>query len=185
MGKISGYSVNNTPVSSDYILGETASGPTTNRFQISKLPIETTNFGSSWAWTTWTPTYQNITVGNGTVVAKYTQIGKLVTAKFFFTLGSTSSVGSDPRFSLPVAPTLDYIQGASMGVMTVQDVSSGSYWHGNVWYYTNAGVYYGWPIVALTSGAYSQSSGLTSTVPFGAAFATGDYILCTISYEAA
>lgn len=37
MGKISGYSENTSPVAGDFVLGETASGPTTNRFKLSKL----------------------------------------------------------------------------------------------------------------------------------------------------
>jgi hypothetical protein len=38
------------------------------------------------AWTTWTPSYTNLTVGNGTVTARYSQVGKTVTIdyKIFF-----------------------------------------------------------------------------------------------------
>ena len=54
------------------------------------------------AWQSWTPTYANLTVGNGTVVAKYTQIGKTVHLYWKFTLGSTSSVGAAPTLSLPI-----------------------------------------------------------------------------------
>ena len=38
---------------------------------------------------TWSPSYANLTVGNGTVVARYTIIGDLVVARWVFTLGST------------------------------------------------------------------------------------------------
>jgi hypothetical protein len=53
--------------------------------------------------TTWTPTLQNMTLGNGTVTGQYVQVGKIVTCFFRFVLGSTSAVASFPGFSLPVA----------------------------------------------------------------------------------
>lgn len=37
MGKVSGYAENTTPTVDDFALGETASGPTTNRFKWSKI----------------------------------------------------------------------------------------------------------------------------------------------------
>jgi hypothetical protein len=59
-------------------------------------------WGSDWALTSWTPTWANITVGNGTVNAKYTQIGKTVHFRIIFTLGTTSVIGTLPTFTLPV-----------------------------------------------------------------------------------
>lgn len=67
--------------------------------------------GSAWAqllfaeWVTYTPTFANFTLGNGTVTAKYIQQGKMVTVSLFVTLGSTSSVSATGgiQFSLPVA----------------------------------------------------------------------------------
>lgn len=60
------------------------------------------------AWSTWTPTLTNLTLGNGTQVAKYAQIGKTVDFLWSLTLGSTSAVGSTPSFTLPVAASTDY-----------------------------------------------------------------------------
>lgn len=37
MGKISSYSFNSSPISSDYLLGNTASGPTTQKFKLADL----------------------------------------------------------------------------------------------------------------------------------------------------
>ena len=55
--------------------------------------------GSAWVavgtnptWTSYTPTLNNVTVGNGTVDFKYLQIGKIVFVMGKFTLGSTSSL---------------------------------------------------------------------------------------------
>jgi hypothetical protein len=54
------------------------------------------------AWTSWTPSYANLTVGNGSVVAVYSQIGKTVVGSYQFNLGSTSSIGTTPTISAPV-----------------------------------------------------------------------------------
>ncbi len=59
--------------------------------------------GSSWTWQTWAPTWTNLTPGNGTYsFAKFCQIGKTVFVRLAFVLGSTSSVGTAPTFTLPV-----------------------------------------------------------------------------------
>jgi hypothetical protein len=56
---------------------------------------------SSVTWTAFTPTYSGITVGNGTVTARYAKQGNLVSVYFRFVLGSTSSTGSYPIVILP------------------------------------------------------------------------------------
>lgn len=64
-----------------------------------------TGTGTGWSWSSWTPTWSGVTVGNGTVTARYIQIGKAVFARLFFLLGTTSVVGGDTTFSLPVTAT--------------------------------------------------------------------------------
>ena len=68
--------------------------------------------GSSWVdlftvpsatWTAFTPTWTNLTVGNGTVNAAYTTFGKTCTFYVSFALGSSSSIG-DASMNFPVAP---------------------------------------------------------------------------------
>jgi hypothetical protein len=54
------------------------------------------------AWGTWTPTWANFTVGNATVTARYTQLGKTVIFTLVVTFGSTSVMGTSPTFTLPV-----------------------------------------------------------------------------------
>lgn len=58
--------------------------------------------GTSWAWQAWTPTWANLTIGNSVVDGKYIQIGKTVFWRLVVDLGTTSSVGSAPTFTLPV-----------------------------------------------------------------------------------
>ena len=54
------------------------------------------------AWTAWTPTLTNITLGNGILNCKYKVIGKTVFFRFQLVLGSTSAIGTNPQFSPPV-----------------------------------------------------------------------------------
>ncbi len=73
--------------------------------------------GLKWggAWSDWTPTLTNITKGNGTTVARYIQIGKVVHFYFRFTMGSTSSMGSAPYFSLPSTPAYAFMATSQIG----------------------------------------------------------------------
>lgn len=57
---------------------------------------------TTWAWASWTPTWTNLTIGNGTNDAKYIQIGKTVIWRLVFDFGSTTSISGNPIFSLPV-----------------------------------------------------------------------------------
>lgn len=59
-------------------------------------------WNSSWAWVSYTPTWTNLSVGNGTVVARYTQIGKTIFARIQLTWGSTTSVSGSVQVTLPV-----------------------------------------------------------------------------------
>lgn len=60
------------------------------------------------AWTTWTPTLTNLTTGNGSLTALYRRLGKTLDFDFHFTLGSTSAVGTGPKFTLPYTPASRY-----------------------------------------------------------------------------
>lgn len=68
--------------------------------------------GSSWvdlatpsagAWQTWTPSNTNVTVGNGTQVARFTRIGRTITAHYQLTFGSTTAFSGGVSIGLPVA----------------------------------------------------------------------------------
>lgn len=137
--------------------------------------------GASWAWQAWTPTLTNLTLGNGTQVATYTQIGKTVVGRWSFTLGTTSTVGTGPTFSLPVAATAN---AANNGIMQI-----------GVAYFLDSGVtnYIGSLQLATTTtglltitqagSTYVQLGGVTASVPF--AFGNLDQIVAEFFYEAA
>jgi hypothetical protein len=139
--------------------------------------------GSTWVWQTWSPTWTNITVGNGTVTAKYTQIGKTVVARISLVFGSTTAVtGTAVSFTLPVT-AVSYPNIANdidpVGSATILDNGTASF---------NAQVSMASTttarIDALTaSGTYVSFSAITSTVPM--TWTTNDALIATIVYEAA
>ncbi len=60
------------------------------------------------AWDDWTPSYTNITLGNGTVVAKYKIVGKTVTVELCVTAGTTTSFANYIAISIPVTAASRY-----------------------------------------------------------------------------
>lgn len=61
------------------------------------------------AWSTWNPTLTNLTQGNGTITAVYRRLGKTLDYSFKFKLGSTSAVGTGPKFTLPANVNSRYV----------------------------------------------------------------------------
>lgn len=124
-------------------------------------------------WQDWTPTLTNGTLGNGTVTARYVQVGKLVTANFLFVLGSTSAISGDFNFTLPVTAARDNFYVASLFLIEngVKDAV-------------------GVPAMTTTnffcrasnsSGTYTQNQTMTSSVPFS--WGTDDKIIAGFTYE--
>lgn len=55
------------------------------------------------AWAAYTPTLTNITLGNGSISARWRQVGKAIEAVVIITFGSTTTITSTPFFTLPTA----------------------------------------------------------------------------------
>lgn len=131
------------------------------------------------AWESYTPTWTNITVGNGTVVAKYSQVNKLVTVQFIFTLGSTSSIGGAGgcRMSLPVtSASAQYGAGYSLlGTANAFDTGINNYPMWTTWFSTTT-VGFGYLVGIRYQEIYSVG-------PF--TWAAGDSLHGSFCYEAA
>jgi hypothetical protein len=132
--------------------------------------------GLKWGggWTTWTPTYQNFTLGNGTVTARYQQVGKTVNYYVNVLFGSTTSISGAVGISLPVSNLQNDIY--HFGVL-------GDFGVGNN---TGAGVVFsGFLYVRYlpANAAFSYYEPISSTQPF--TWVTNDIILISGSYEAA
>ena len=139
--------------------------------------------GTAWidyliAGATYTPTTSGITLGNGTITARYTQVGKLVFVDINFLLGSTSSITASPSFSLPV--TAQGVSTATASQLTILDAGV-TFFRGAV-EITATDAY---PFVDVASGTYVQTAtrNISSTVPM--TWTTNDRLRFQMIYEAA
>jgi len=131
--------------------------------------------GSGASWGDYTPTYDNLTVGNGTVTARKVQNGTVVHVYFRFVLGSTSSVGAA---GVSVPHTAASIYGEN-SVGTAAALNSGvQRYNGNV--YINGSGKFGifW---YNTSATYITGSGINTTIPF--TWGTSDEFSFSATYE--
>lgn len=126
------------------------------------------------AWTTYTPSLTNWTLGNGTITGKWVQVGKTVFFRSVLTFGSTTTAASSaPNISLPTA---------AIANDNTYDVQA-RFWHSPSMYqaaaYQVSTTVYGAFIIG-TNGVYLTPS---TTTPF--TWATGDQVLISGTYEAA
>lgn len=128
------------------------------------------------AWIAWSPTYGNLTVGNGTVVSRYIQIGQLVALEYSITFGSTSAIAGNVTITLPVAGSLT--ANAAIGQAIFNDASGGRATGIIRSDGTNAV-----PHPLRADATYLTTNNLSSTVPF--TWATGDILSFSAAYEAA
>jgi hypothetical protein len=130
-------------------------------------------------WTTYTPTFTNLTVGNGTVAFAYTRINKLVHVNGTFTLGSTSSVGNNPIFTLPV--TRHTTANELIGIGLLGDSGTGNYMAMPFGTSTNIDCYLF--RADHTVGSTVLEGGITATSPM--TWTTNDFIYVNLTYRAA
>ena len=132
--------------------------------------------GQTGAWTAFTPTLTNITLGNGTNSGKYIKLGKLVVASYWFKFGSTTSITGSMGFSLPV--TGSSVPQTPQFICTILD-SGTQYLSGTVHISSTR-----CDLLALnSSGTYLTTVGCSSTVPM--TWATNDEAFWYVVYEAA
>ena len=125
----------------------------------------------------YTPLLTNITIGDGSVTGKYLKIGKFVYFKIYLTCGSTTSIGTDPSFSLPF--TSSSATGWLQPVCTLGDYGTADYM-GLVRLITTttARIY-----ITNVAGTYPTQVSVTATVPF--TWAENDLIAFMGIYESA
>ena len=134
-----------------------------------------TGTGTSWAWTSWTPTFTNFTKGSATIDAKYKQIGKTVHFRLEITL-SGSTMGTNPIFSLPVTAVSHTVHYPIGPKATLFDFGTGGY-NGYACYQTTTTAN-----ILLLDGNNNEQA-ITSANPF--TWANNDSISVNGTYEAA
>jgi hypothetical protein len=129
------------------------------------------------AWTSWTPTWTNLTIGNATVDAKYARASRLIHWKLKMTFGSTTSVSGAIRFTLPVAAATGIEFDMTHGVL--QDASASR--HLGVTTYVSTTVA---QLASIdTTGGIAVLINTSATSPF--TWTTSDIILFRGFYESA
>lgn len=156
--------------------GQTCYLESTNAFQVYD--------GTNWLnhdnqWTSYTPTWTNLTVGNATQSWKYCQIGKFVAVTGKLEWGSTTSAtGGGFVMSIPTG-TMTTTQSGWFGTTNSLDVTVENY-HGPIVIFSTTQI--GLRCYRVT-GTLIKSDALTNTVPF--TWATGDVVSVQFFYEVA
>jgi hypothetical protein len=131
------------------------------------------------AWTTFTPTWTNLTVGNGTYnYAKYKQIGKTVFFAIDFSFGTTTSVSGNP-LSLTLPFNRSSVWGTGIFSCMFADTGLAAYPGAINTNSSNASLIIVRPID--TAGTYAAVSEVSSTVPF--TWGSTDRIQVSGTYE--
>jgi hypothetical protein len=135
------------------------------------------------AWTSFTPTWTNLTVGNGTQSSAFMSAGKLYMVRVQLTLGSTSSVTGGPEFTLPNSVSLAsaYDTNMPIGNAIFVDATGGNPW-GIVLRSTTTAARCRFASLNA-SVTYGQSGGMDGSNPF--TWTTNDKILAQFMFEAA
>jgi hypothetical protein len=147
-----------------------------NDLLLTAASSEATGLKYTGGYSTWTPTYTNFTLGNGTVTARYSQVGKTVRFSWEAVFGTTTAItGSFPEISLPITLSKGTCQMAARYLDAGTKVYSASY------YITTSNIFY--LIANVTNTTYLEESGINATTPF--TWTAGDQILVSGIYEVA
>lgn len=161
-------------------LSGTAALPTIGAGKVTQAMLDTNAGGIGAAWASFTPSWANVTVGNGTNTGWYLQIGKTVFVKTRFVMGSTSTMGA-AVLTLPVTASANAMVDslAGLGSIFIQD-SGTAVFNGGVRYRSTTTVD---PFVWTASGTYVIPTTFSSTVPM--TWTTNDNFIMQFFYEAA
>lgn len=144
--------------------------------------------GTSWAWQSFTPTWDDLTVGNSTQAHYYNQTGQTIQARGYLVVGSTGSVGLSIGFSLPATADSDYVAITSnrtpIGSAVFTDIGGPTYYAGEVSILETTGATSARVERLVDNGSNPiLVSSISSSAPF--TWATGDIISYSMTYEAA
>jgi len=146
-----------------------------------KVAIGNTVLGT---YTAYTPTFANVTVGNGTSGARYSRVNNVVNYYGYFAFGTTSAVTGIVNIDLPVAARAIYgtINGLPMGDLQMYDSSVATWFKGEVFSIGSTTTVR--TRVWTTSGTnLISNTSANTTLPF--TWTTSDQFLWNIRYEAA
>jgi len=134
------------------------------------------------AWSSYTPTFTNTTLGSGSVAGKYKQLGKTVFFRASFTFGAGSAVSGSVTVSLPVTSIAVPDTKMPIGQVEYND-SDSSLFHGSVVWTTTTTATLRVDTTIGGVGTYVRQDVTSSTIPF--TWASGDEMHVQGMYEAA
>lgn len=126
---------------------------------------------------TWSPTLTNLTIGNGSQIARYRQVDKEVTFYWQLTFGSTTAFTGNVTITLPANPAAG-VNGWAVPAVCL-DSSAGVNYGGFSYNTTSSTMAFRVP--PTTAG--NSWVAINATQPFS--WATGDTLTISGSYEAA
>jgi hypothetical protein len=129
------------------------------------------------AWTAYTPTTTGITLGNGTLTAKFSTLGKRVEGFVRIALGSTSVITGGFSFTLPST-----VATGCMPLMSALFEDTGAAAYGAIPYF-DAAQAKAFVFALNTVGTYALGTTTSATIPF--TWTNGDFINLSFSYQAA
>jgi hypothetical protein len=136
------------------------------------------------AWTSYTPTWTNLTVGNATQDSAYVAAGKLYFVRIGLTFGSTTSISAIPEFTLPggVSVSSEYYANYQFGYGGFRDASAGTTFTSPILRAaaTASKLRFG-TLNATQNHVFNDA--VSATIPF--TWNTGDLIMGTFFFEAA
>jgi hypothetical protein len=139
--------------------------------ELEKLVYRQPEIGGVWKdWTpTWTASTTNPSIGNGTLLGRYSVVGKIVICKIFLQFGSTTTAGSGAySFTYPVTPKNYRFVGGTYRLRK----NGGSLYNGGVE-----------PFASTFALIRDGGTYVTNATPFG--FTNLDIIGISLSYEIA
>lgn len=135
------------------------------------------------AWTAYTPSWTNLTVGNATQASAYISAGSLHVVRILLTFGSTTSISGQPEFTLPngVSMSSAYVPTSLLGTGNAQDANAGIAYSLNIWRSSSTAARA--RFIAQQVATYVRDAAISSSVPM--TWATSDILSGTFVFEAA
>jgi hypothetical protein len=128
------------------------------------------------AYTSYTPSLTNITIGNGSITGKYMRVGKMCQGEAVVVFGSTTSISGIPEIGLPFTST-----SVSVNPCQATLLDSATAVYPALGYFQSTTTV---RVLAInTAGTYAIEAGISATVPF--TWTTNDRINVNFCFEVA
>lgn len=132
-------------------------------------------------WTSYTPTYTNLTVGAGSNTGGFIKVGRTVHFYVRWIFGAGAAVGTNPTYSLPVQASTRYSSTTldAFGTVIILDSGTADFGGTSLFATSTSGALQVWN----SAGTYLTANSVTATVPM--TWTTSDGFVVFGTYESA